>query len=184
MLQFAHQTIQSSPPPRIVIVMGVSGSGKSVIGQHLASAWHAQFHDADAFHPPENIAKMSRSIPLTDEDRQPWLQKMHQKIVAAPDNTGRHVLACSALKRSYRDFLRGGCPDVGFVYLNGSFELIHERISARQDHYMKSDLLRSQFTTLEDPSGEPQTLVISIAGPIDEIVSTILSHWALPAELE
>jgi gluconokinase len=157
--------------------MGVSGSGKSVIGQQLASAWGAQFHDADHFHPPENIAKMSQAIPLTDIDRQPWLERMRREIVAAPIERGRHVLACSALKRSYRDFLRNGAADVWFVYLQGSFELIHERISARQNHYMKSDLLRSQFATLEDPSGEPQTLVISIAGTVDEIANSILhSH--------
>jgi gluconokinase len=170
-------TSSSPTPPRVVVVMGVSGSGKSVIGQRLAAAWHGLFHDADAFHPAANVAKMSQAIPLTDEDRQPWLERMRDEIIRSPQDGTTHVLACSALKRAYRHFLRDGRADVWFVYLQGSFDLIHDRISSRQDHFMKADLLRSQFATLEDPSGEPNTLVVSIERTVEEIADAILRQW-------
>ncbi len=169
----------SPTPPRVVIVMGVSGSGKSVIAQRLAGVWHGQFHDADTFHPAANVAKMSRAIPLTDEDRQPWLARMREEIIRSPETASPHVLACSALKRAYRGFLRDNRSDVWFIYLNGSFELIHDRISTRQDHFMKPDLLRSQFATLEDPTGEPNTLVVAIDGTVEEITETILRKWTV-----
>lgn len=162
--------------PHVIIIMGVSGSGKSVIGQRLADELHGKFHDADQFHPAENVAKMSRAIPLTDEDRQPWLERMRQEVILA-ETAVPQVLACSALKRAYRDFLRAGRTDVWFVYLQGSFELIHERISARQDHFMKADLLRSQFATLEDPTGEPRTLVVPIDGSVEEIVASVVGRF-------
>ncbi len=167
-----------TPPPRVVIIMGVSGSGKSVIGQRLATAWGAVFDDADAFHPPENVAKMSALMPLTDADRQPWLARMTQEIVLAPADAGRHVLACSALKRSYRETLRADRNDVWFLYLQGSYYLIHERMLARTDHFMKADLLRSQFTTLEEPLAEPRTLVVPITGSVDQIVASVLQQWS------
>jgi gluconokinase len=154
--------------------MGVSGCGKSAVGLRLAELYHGIFHDADAYHPPENITKMTAKIPLTDADRQPWLARMRQEIVLATSDGVPHVLACSALKRQYRDVLRAGRDDVWFIYLQGSFDLILKRISARKDHYMKADLLRSQFTTLEEPTAEPNTITLSISASIEAIAQEVL----------
>ena len=142
----------ASPPPfegaRIVVVMGVSGSGKTVVGEVLARKLHAPFLDADAYHSKANIAKMSAGIPLADDDRWPWLDALGKALRAAAQPKGVAVGACSALKRSYRDFLTKAAGEpVVFVYLDGSFELIDARMKARKGHFMPESLLRSQFAT-------------------------------------
>ena len=154
--------------------MGVSGSGKSEVGSALAKAMGGSFHDADSFHPAENVAKMSAGIPLNDDDRKPWLEKMRREIIMETPKGETAVLACSALKKTYREFLRQGQEDVWIIYLKGSFELILERISARQGHFMKADLLRSQFATMEEPIDEPRVIIADIDAPIGQIVSGIL----------
>jgi gluconokinase len=134
----------------VIILMGVSGVGKTTVGQALAQKLRWRFAEGDDFHSAANIAKMHAGIPLTDEDRAPWLQSLRNAInawLACGENV---VLACSALKASYRALLQVG-PDVRFVYLHAGFELIAKRLAARKGHYMNPDLLRSQFDTLEEP---------------------------------
>src|SRR6476660_900568 len=125
----------------IVVVMGVSGSGKSTIGQPLAERLDFPFLDADEFHPPENVAKMASGTPLTDEDRWPWLALLNTKL----KNEKNAVLACSALKQSYRDALARGLADCRFVHLRGTIELIRSRLADRKHRYMPASLLESQF---------------------------------------
>jgi gluconokinase len=163
---------QPAPPP-VFVVMGVSGSGKTTVGEALAQKLNVPFYDADDYHPPENVAKMSSGIPLNDADRAPWLDRLHDIIsdhIAAGTSA---VLTCSALKQAYQDRLRGGHTNVQFVYLDGSFDLIWERMAAREGHYMKSEMLQSQFEALEQPS-EKEAIVISVALSPDEIVGRVI----------
>lgn len=141
------------PLPRTIIIMGVSGCGKSRIGRMLADSVGGVFEDADAFHPAENIARMSANIPLTDADRMPWFAILRARIVAMRNRTPCYVLACSALKQRYRDFLRNDDPaaTLVFVHLHGSKDLIRERLDARTGHFMPASLLDSQFAALEEP---------------------------------
>ena len=136
----------------VVVVMGVTGAGKTTVGSLLAQQMGWEFKDADQFHPPANIEKMSHGIPLDDADRAPWLAAMHDAILRWLANGENVVLACSALKRSYREIL---CmdPRVKLIYLKGSIELISERVRERQGHYAKADLVSSQFADLEEPEG-------------------------------
>jgi gluconokinase len=143
---------QPQAPIELVIVMGVSGCGKTTIAQALATANHWQCFDADNFHSAANKAKMDRDEPLTDADRLPWLQTLHTQILQWLQADRSTVLACSALKRSYRDLLCANNPAVRFIYLNGSYELIAERLSQRKDHFAKLGLLQSQFDALEPPT--------------------------------
>ena len=143
-----------------VVVMGVSGCGKTRIGEQLAAALEVPFFDADAFHSDRNIQKMADGIPLTDSDRAGWLEDLATLIADAP--TGL-VLACSALKVSYRDHLRTGSGGLRFVYLEGDQELIWQRLSAREDHYFSGrQMLASQFATLEPPRAEPDVLALNV----------------------
>jgi gluconokinase len=135
----------------IVIVMGTTGSGKTTIGSLLAKRLRWEFADGDDYHPPANVEKMEHGIPLTDADRMPWLHAIHDKIAEWIAEGRNVVLACSALKQSYRDELMVG-PDVKFVYLKGSYELFFSRVLARKGHFAKQDLIASQFATLEEPS--------------------------------
>jgi len=155
--------------------MGVSGSGKTSVGKALAArlGWH--FYDGDDFHPPENIAKMAAGIPLDDHDRAPWLAALKQCIDASLAENQPGVLACSALKEKYRARLLRGARGVTLVYLQGSFDQIWPRISAREreGHYMRSSMLQSQFETLEEPVG---ALTISVALTIEEIVDIIVRN--------
>lgn len=158
---------------RFVIVMGVSGSGKTTVGQALAVRLGWDFYDADGFHPPANINKMASGIPLDDSDRAPWLASLHALISASLQEDRPGVLACSALRDSYRQKLLEGNSDVLIVYLKGSYELIWSRLSAREDHYMKPQMLQSQFDALEEPV---DVLKVDIALPVGDIVQEILKY--------
>jgi gluconokinase len=135
----------------IVIVMGTTASGKTTIGGVLAKRIGWQFADADDFHPAANVEKMRQGIPLTDADRAPWLKVLHNKIIEWSTAGRSVVLACSALKQSYRDELKA-VPDVKFVYLKGTYELFSQRVLARKGHFAKQDLIASQFAALEEPT--------------------------------
>jgi carbohydrate kinase (thermoresistant glucokinase family) len=164
-----------SPFPAVIIVMGVSGSGKSTIGALLANRLQWDYQDADWFHPAANVDKMHNGIPLTDEDRWPWLRAIAAWIDDAR-GAGRHaVIACSALKRRYRDILIGERSDVRLVYLKGTESLIARRIATRHEHFMPPSLLQSQLAALEEPGADEKTIVVSIEPPPQEIVARILS---------
>lgn len=157
----------------IYVIMGVSGSGKSTIGQALAAKMGCQFYDGDDFHSPENIAKMESGLPLTDADRWPWLDQLAQLIGDQIRQEEPAVLACSVLKRSYRDRLRQDSEGLVFIYLRGSFDVIWDRIQDRKDHYMKADMLRSQFDALEEPD-EQEALLVDIDDDADNIISKLI----------
>ncbi|EDQ89941.1 uncharacterized protein MONBRDRAFT_18849 [Monosiga brevicollis MX1] len=161
----------------VVVVMGVSGSGKSTVGIRLAEALHVTFVDGDHLHPAANVAKMQAGQPLTDEDRIPWLQAINQRLTAAHvDGTGL-VVACSALRRAYREMLRTGLAEnLVFVYLEGSPELIGSRVKQRVGHFMPVKLLDSQFATLEPPTGEPRVITCPVATPLDALVADATAH--------
>lgn len=151
----------------IVLVMGVAGVGKTTIGEALARALGARFIDADDYHPPENVAKMKAGIPLQDEDRWPWLQRLNRIL----REERQAVLACSALKDSYRRRLAEGVADFRTVYLHGSAELIRQRMKARHHRYMPAALLDSQFAALEPPQ---DAINIDVAAPLEESVAAIV----------
>ena len=165
----------SSSAPGIVVVMGVSGCGKSTVGALLASQLRWEFEDADWFHPAANVEKMHSGIPLTDEDRWPWLNAVAAWIDKTRAAGGHAVVACSALKRRYRDVLIGDRADVGLVYLKGDEALIARRIATRHEHFMPRALLHSQFEALEEPGPDENPIIASIAPLPREIVSQILS---------
>jgi len=155
------------------IIMGVSGSGKTDVGKSLAQALGWDFFDADDFHPIENIAKMAGGIPLTDSDRAPWLDSLHNLISSSLTKNRPGVLACSALKERYRQRLLDGNDNAQIIYLKGSYELIRSRMNARKEHFMKPHMLQSQLETLEEPFN---ALIVDIAPPVDEIVKVILQN--------
>ena len=153
------------------VVMGVSGCGKSSIGDSLAKSLNIPFFDGDDYHPAENVEKMRNGIPLTDEDRKEWLLTLNA-LIQEQDNL---VLACSALKPEYREALKVGCNDLTFCYLKGDFDTIWSRLKAREDHYFQgSAMLESQFSTLVEPS-EQEAIYIDINQPPEKVVDDILS---------
>ena len=163
------------PEPCVIVVMGVSGAGKSTIAAMLAARLGWAYEDADWFHPLSNIEKMHSGQALTDEDRWPWLQGIAAWIDATRKAGGRGVIACSALKRAYRDVLVNGRPDVRIAYLKGERELIARRFALRHGHFMPRSLLDSQFATLQEPREDEHPIVVSIdAGPRD-IVELIIA---------
>jgi len=154
---------------KALVIMGVSGSGKTTVGQLLAQKTGGEFLDGDDFHPPENVAKMSSGIPLTDDDRQGWLETLATLIREAEELT---IIACSALKASYREILKGA----EFVFLNGSPDLLAERINQRSGHYMPPGLLQSQLETLEIPLN---ALTLDVNESPERLVDRIVTHLNL-----
>lgn len=160
--------------PIVIVVMGVSGCGKTTVAEMLARrlGWH--FAEADEFHPPANVAKMKSGVPLTDEDRAPWLAAIAGHIDAARASETPTVVTCSALKRRYRDIIVANRPDVALVHLKGDYETIARRMAARAHHYMPVSLLQSQFDALEEPGDEERPITVSIDQPADKIVERIV----------
>ena len=156
----------------ILVLMGVSGSGKTTIGELLSKKTKWTFYEGDDFHPEKNVTKMKSGTPLTDEDRVPWLLAIREIIEKHLENNTSAIIACSALKASYREVLQRDDKRIHFVFLNGKKALIQSRLDKRKDHYMPADLLQSQFETLEDPDN---ALVVDIQLAPEEIVSQILA---------
>ncbi len=156
--------------------MGVSGSGKTTIGQLLAKKLHWQFYEGDHFHPKANVDQMRQGIALTDRDRAPWVKALHKMIRDLIRQRQAAVITCSALKQTYRNRLVGKRNEVLFVYLKGSYDLTRQRLSSRKSHFMKVDLLPSQFATLEEPKG---VLTIDVAQEPDVIVDQIKQELGL-----
>jgi gluconokinase len=156
-----------------IVVMGVSGSGKSTVGAALAGRMRVPFEDADDLHPPANIAKMTRGEPLDDDDRWPWLERIGEWLVEHADGG---VIACSALKRKYRDQLRHHCPSVEFLHLEGGRDVIEQRQASRPGHFMPATLLTSQFETLEPLQPDERGVVVDVGGSVDEIVDGYLGR--------
>lgn len=165
--------------PCALIVMGVAGSGKSTIGETLAGRIGWRFEDGDRFHPASNVAKMSAGVPLTDDDRWPWLQAIADEIDRLCAAGERAVVACSALRRVYRDVLIHGRNDVRLVYLDGSQQLIADRLNRRKGHFMPPDLLASQFKTLEPPERDERPITVPIDASVEAIVDDIVGQLTL-----
>jgi gluconokinase len=167
----AGQSVAQAPRrPDVIIVMGVSGCGKSTVGEALAQRLGWTFHDADSFHPPANVEKMRAGSPLNDDDRWPWLDRLNSVLRHKAAKREPVVLACSALRQRYRDRLAAKLSSVLFVHLDGSFELIENRLRQRNHAYMPSSLLRSQFETLEAPQ---DARTVDIAKSVDQIVQEL-----------
>lgn len=162
-------------PARIIVVMGVSSSGKSVTGKAIARRLHAPFLDGDDFHPPANKDKMRAGIPLTDDDRWPWLTSLAHALHDAAQMKGVAVGACSALRRAYRDRLQAEAGEpVLFVFLDGTQELIASRIAIRHHEYMPASLLSSQFATLERPESDENVLAVNVSQPVEGIADHVV----------
>jgi len=163
--------------PMVIVLMGVSGSGKTTIGTRLAEVLDWDFVDGDDFHPDANVAKMRRGEPLTDEDRWPWLRSIRAFIDERLATNDPAIVACSALKSSYRDVLLDGAENAHLVYLRGEYDLIRKRMEARADHFFDADLLDSQFATLEEPTPE-EAVIVDIDATPDEIVQSLRNQMS------
>ena len=159
----------------VVVVMGVSGAGKTTVGMALAARLGWDFQDGDALHPDENIAKMAAGVPLTDDDRWPWLRRVREWIAAEQDSARCGVVACSALKRSYRDVLRGA--DVLLVQLAAGTDVLEQRLEHRTGHFMRSGMLGSQLDALELPQPDERVLVVDADRPVDVVVDDIVAAF-------
>jgi carbohydrate kinase (thermoresistant glucokinase family) len=168
--------------PRVVVVMGVSGAGKSTIGRRLAQRLGWKFAEGDQLHPLQNVAKMKSRQPLTDRDRAPWLAAIAEVVDGWRDRGKSGVITCSALKRKYRQQIVGDRHDVRLVYLKGPQQTIAERLALRKDHFMPASLLDSQFATLEPPVPEENPITVGIDGPVEEIVERIIGVLFPPAQ--
>ncbi|RUM20081.1 gluconokinase [Rhizobium vallis] len=164
--------IERKMPPLAVVVMGVSGCGKSSVGERIAVRNDMAFLEGDQLHPARNVEKMAQGIPLTDADRLPWLDRIGEEIRAAQNASRGLVISCSALKRNYRDRLRQAAGGrLAFVFLEGSRDLLLSRMQARQGHFMPASLLDSQLQTLEPPTGEAGVVTVAIDNALDDIVA-------------
>jgi len=152
---------------KIYVIMGVSGCGKSTIGERIADFFNYNFHDGDDFHPQANIDKMSTGNQLTDNDREPWLKAINNHM---KEQKSTSLYACSSLKEKYRIILSENIESIDFIYLKGSFELIYNRISKRKNHFMTTELLQSQFDTLEEPKG---AIEIDIRNSVEDIIENL-----------
>lgn len=169
-----------TPPgaKRIVVLMGVSGAGKTTVGKILSRLIGADFAEGDQFHPPANIAKMSNGTPLDDADRMPWLAAIAQSIDRASGNGRGMVVTCSALKRAYRDILIGRRAEVALVYLRGTRALIGQRLDSRKNHFMPPQLLDSQFAALQEPGPDERAIVVDVAASPKKIAAAIAERLA------
>lgn len=158
--------------PLHIVVMGVSGCGKSTVGAALAQALGLRFVEGDSLHPPRNVALMAAGTPLTDEDRREWLAAVAQILADAKDDGV--VVSCSALKRSYRDLLRASAPDLKLVHLRGEPALLTQRLNERKGHYMPPSLLQSQLDTLEPPTADETVFTADVAQPPPQLVAQLL----------
>ena len=165
-----------SPPVHAIVVMGVSGCGKSTVAARLARRLGWDVAEADAFHSPANVEKMRSGTALTDEDRWPWLDAIAAWIGAARAQGRPCIVACSALKRRYRERLAGGHGDVRFIYLKGGYETVAARLAGRSGHYMPLSLLQSQYHALEEPAADENALVLSIERPAEALVEEVIAE--------
>ena len=163
-------------PPQVLVVMGVSGVGKTTIARALDDRLHWPFQEGDELHPKANVDKMASGRALTDEDRAPWLRAVAAWIEARLQAGEPGVITCSALRRSYRDTVTGGRPGVRVVYLRAERAVIAERLSQRRHHYMPADLLQSQLATLEEPSPDEHVLTVQVHGDVDDIAAEIVAR--------
>jgi gluconokinase len=159
----------------VILVMGVSGSGKTTIGQMLSAQLNWPFVDGDSLHSAANVAKMAAGIPLTDDDRAPWLQSLHDVMEGWRTQHKNGIIASSALKEKYRQILLTS-PEIKLVYLRGSYDLLYSRMQHRPGHYMKPEMLQSQFAALEEPT---DAIVVDIASPAEAIVANIRQKLAI-----
>jgi carbohydrate kinase (thermoresistant glucokinase family) len=167
--------------PLHVVVMGVSGCGKTSVGQRVARALGLDFVEGDDLHPPRNVALMAAGTPLTDADRSDWLAAVAARLGMAHAAGLGLVVSCSALKRSYRDRLRAACPGLRFVHLHGDADLLRRRLAARTGHYMPATLLDSQLATLELPGADEAAIRIDVSPPSDQVAATALAQLRAPA---
>ena len=163
-------------PPLQVVVMGVSGCGKSTVGAQLAQALGVDFLEGDSLHPARNLALMAAGTPLTDADRADWLATIAGQLGAAQAAGQGRVVSCSALKRRYRDQLRAACPGLRFLHLHGTAPLLRRRLAARTGHYMPASLLDSQLAALQPPSADERAIIIDIGPPTAQVVTMALAH--------
>jgi gluconokinase len=170
--QVQRVPVRSAPA---IVVMGVAGCGKSAVGEALAAALDAVFVEGDRLHPPENVARMASGEPLTDALREGWLDAIGRRIGGSVDSGQGVVAACSALKRSYRERLRGFCHDIVFLYLEIDPATAKRRVGARQGHFMPASLVDSQFATLEAPAADENALTLDATRPIADIVADVMS---------
>lgn len=159
-----------------LVVMGVTGCGKSTVGAAIVEQSGGRLIEGDAFHPPANIEKMRAGVALTDDDRAGWLARLGEELASVVAQGERPVLTCSALKRRYRDTLRGAVPELGFVFLELSPEESAYRVAHRPGHYMPASLVESQFAALESPVGEPATLPLDATAPVPELAAQV-DQW-------
>jgi gluconokinase len=181
----ANDSESNMAAPRVV-VMGVSGCGKSTVGRLLADALQVHYVEGDDLHPAENVARMAAGTALTDADRHGWLQVVAGQLANATSRARGVVVSCSALKRSYRDLLRQAVPDLCFVHLQGTADLLRQRLAARRGHYMPPSLLQSQLDTLEPPAADERALSLDIAQPPQQLAAEaerwLRTTWQNPSE--
>lgn len=169
-------TSESRQSPLILLLMGVSGCGKTLVGRMLADQLGWPMYDGDDFQPKENVAKMAQGMPLNDRDRRPWLLAIHDLLVGIKSKRGYAVVACSALKQDYRDLLLDGMEGIRLVYLKGEYAILEERLKRRQGHFFKASLLGSQFEILEEPR---DAVIVNVDNPPEAIVAAIRKSLGL-----